>query len=425
MPEKNYTIPGVYLEAPRGRETRVRGVPLGVVGFIGYASVKKSATNVPRGLPDGSEWPVVLQSVEDLDAILEGPSWGNLIPSIRGFFENGGCRCHVVGIPEDVVHNPTTVLGGGGPGARSGLKALDVVDESEIIVAPDLYTVPPGCEEPDLGEFVVVNHTILDFCAGGGNGDLSRGKYFALLDSPPGFNEVQLLEYVKYLKKHPFAAYGAMYYPWIDVPQQDGRLKRLPPCGQVAGIFSNLTRPPPGRPPGTVTTDSGPHLSSGNHVLADAIGGEIELRRVECRDLLEANINSVLPWSGRGMVIWGTRTLSPAEEMNQISVRRVLSYIERSVYYGTQWAVFEPNKPALWKQLTARIEVFLEDLWKAGLLVGDSQSEAFYVKCDDETNPPGEIDEGRVNVVLMVRPVRSVEFIVLKISHQSGESTEE
>ncbi len=423
MVDTSYTIPGVYLETPRSKDTRVRGVPLGVAGFIGYASVRKgSDAESPSG---GSPWPVLIQSIEDLEARIETPPWGNLQAAIRGFFENGGSRCFVSGLPWDVPHNPTTVLGGGGPGERHGLTAIDVVDEAELIAAPDLFVFPPSSGAPDLGEIIATTHTILDFCSGGPQGSLSGGKYFAILDSPPAFPKNDLIDYARYLSKHPAAAFGALFYPWIDVPRQDGTLKRLPPSGQIAGILAGLTRPPAGMPPGTVTADSGPHLSAGNHVLADAIGAEEELRRVECRELLEANINSIIPWSGRGMVVWGTRTLSKNEEINQIATRRVLSFIERSVYFGTQWAVFEPNDPALWKQLTARTEVFLEEIWKAGLLAGETQSEAFYVKCDEETNPPGELEEGRINIVLMVRPVRSVEFIVLKITHQGGQTTEE
>ncbi len=423
MADTTYTIPGVYLETPRSRDTRVRGVPLGVAGFIGYASARKGSDVDPA--PGKTPWPVLIQSLEDFEARIDTPSWGNLEASIRGFFENGGTRCFVVGIPDDVPHNPTTVLGGGGPGERLGLTALDVVEEAEIIAAPDLFVVPDSVARPDIGELIATTHTILDFCSGGAHGDLSHGKYFALLDSPPGFRQDDLIEYARYLKKHPAAAFGALYYPWVDVPLPDGRLKRMPPSGQIAGILAKLTQPPPGMPPGTVTADSGPHLSAGNRVLADAIGSEVDLRRVACRDLLEANINTIVPWSGRGMVVWGTRTLSEDEETNQISVRRVLSFVERSVYVGTQWAVFEPNDPSLWKQMTARTEVFLEEIWKAGLLAGESQSEAFFVKCDEETNPPGELEEGHINIVLMVRPVRSVEFIVLKITHQGGQTTEE
>ncbi len=423
MAETNYTIPGVYLEAPRSRDTRVRGTPLGVAGFLGYASVKPgSDVHVP---PGNTPWPVLIRSIEDYQARIETPAWSNLDVAVRGFFENGGARCYVVGLPHDVPHTPNTVLGGGGPGQREGLTALDVVEEVELIAAPDLFLSPDGRPQADMGDLIATTHSILDFCAGGANGELSHGKYFALLDPPPGIQRQDLLEYVAYLRKHPAAAFGALYYPWIDVVLQDGRLKRVPPSGQIAGVLARLTMPPPGMPPGTVTTDSGPHLSAGNKVLADAIGGAEELRRVECRELLEANINSIIPWSGRGMVIWGTRTLSENPELNQIAVRRVLSFVERSVYFGTQWALFEPNDPTLWKQLTGRVEAFLETIWKAGLLAGETQSEAFYVKCDEETNPPGELEEGRINIVLMVRPVRSVEFIVLKITHQGGQIREE
>jgi hypothetical protein len=416
-----YSIPGVYFESPRGQDLRLKGVPVGVAGFVGYCAPRPDVIRAARKSPGQSLWPIAIETVEQIDEKLQAPSWGHLVPALRGYFFNGGKRALVVGIPDDTVHNPVSILGGGEPGARSGLSALDAAEEAELVLAPDLFLVPPGCNPPDLNDVLSCHFALLDFCRGSREGaQISQGGYFALLDAPPGLSEENIQQYAAFLRGHPAAQFGALYYPWIDVPRRDGSLHRMPACGQIAGIISRASGPPEGEDPGTVASDIGPHISPANKPIIDAVGAEIPLLRTACRELLEIGINCVIPWSGRGLVTWGTRTMSPEEETNQISVRRVLSYIERSVFVGTQWAVFEPNDHNLWKRLKARVEVFLEDLWKKGILVGESPGEAFYVQCDEESNPPLEREAGRVNIVILVRPVRSTEFIVLRITQEGA-----
>lgn len=416
MSEPIYSIPGVYFETPRSRDLRLKGVPVGITGFMGYCR--------PRASRRGSNevrWPVAIETVEQIQELLDAPAWSNMLYALYGFFANGGQRCYVVGLPENEPHSPVSLLGGGEPGNRYGLSALDATDEVEILALPDLYIVPPGHRPAQLEEVLSVQYALLDFCKGMRNeGRISQGGYLAIIDAPPELSESEAVEFARLLRAHPYADHAALYYPWIDVMRTDGILQRIPPCGQLAGHYSFLSRPPDGEPPGSIGYNQGPQMSAGNRIIVDAIGAEIELKRMATRDQMEMGVNCLLSWPTRGIVVWGTRTLSSEKELNQISVRRILSYIERSIYVGTQWAVFEPNDHTLWKRLKSRIEIFLEDLWKKGLLVGDTQDEAFHVKCDDELNTASERDEGRVNILVLVRPVRSTEFIVLQISHEGG-----
>lgn len=417
MKDRVYTIPGVYFETPRSRELRLKGVPVGVTGFIGYCRRKVGRA----GTTSGPLWPIMIESAEQIHELIEVPYWSNMVYALYGFFANGGHKCFVVGISEEEVHSQVNLLGGGEPGHRYGLAALDAAEEVELIAAPDLYLVPPGLPDPELNEVLVNIYTILDFCKGFTEQDrVSQGGYFAILDAPPELSEEAVVEFARILRNHPNADHAALFYPWIDVMRGDGLLHRIPPSGQLSGILSGASKPGEGELPGSVGFNNGPHLSAGNKVVADAISAEIALRRTSLQTQMEANVNCLVSWPTRGIVVWGTRTLSPQKELNQISVRRVLSYIERSIYVGTQWAVFEPNDMSLWKRMTSTIEIFLDDLWKKGILVGDSPEEAFIVQCDEENNPPSEQDEGRLNIMVLVKPVRSTEYIVIQITHETA-----
>src|SRR5207245_2586937 len=127
--------------------------------------------------------------------------------------------------------------------------------------------------------------------------------------------------------------------------------------------------------------------------------------------------NTLVPFTGRGIRIWGARTLSSDPAFVQINVRRLFILVRKSVEKYAQWVVFEPNEPSLWKKMVRSIDVFLGDLWKEGALVGAAQDEAYYVKCDEETNPPEARDAGELICEIGISPVKPAEFIVIRI-HQ-------
>ncbi|MGH9250067.1 MAG: phage tail sheath C-terminal domain-containing protein, partial [Acidimicrobiales bacterium] len=83
---------------------------------------------------------------------------------------------------------------------------------------------------------------------------------------------------------------------------------------------------------------------------------------------------------------------------------------------GTQWAVFEPNNERLWANIRSTIEDFLLVQWKSGALMGTKPEEAFFVRCDRETNPDEEIDAGRVTTLIGLAPVKPAEFVIFKVS---------
>ena len=398
--------PGVTVAQPVVDETRVVGVAIGITGFLGYAQAR-----------DGRSWPIQLSAEDQIDQALELPEWGLLRPALRSFFRNGGRVCMVVGLEADAVHSPIGVICGGGPGNRSGLTIFDLGENVELLAFPDLYRVPPGATAPGMRHIVATHQAITAFCSGLGGS--SRGGYFAILDAPPGLNERQASVYARKLSGSATAEFASLYYPWLEVDSGRGELMAIPPCGSVAGIYSEMSSPASGG----ISSDKGPHQSVANRALADAISAQTHVSRAESWRLMDEGINPIIPWPGRGMTIWGARTLSKDTNRNHVTVRRILSYVRRSIYLGTRWAVFEANNSILWLRLTAYIQDFLERLRSAGVLIGATAEEAYSVRCDGTTNPTREVDAGRLNVLVAVRPTRSLEHIVVRIFHQRAQTS--
>ena len=112
--------------------------------------------------------------------------------------------------------------------------------------------------------------------------------------------------------------------------------------------------------------------------------------------------------------------MSSDPEWRYVNVRRLFNYLEDSILNGTQWAVFEPNDNALWAKIRRSIAAFLVMEWRKGALFGATPNEAFYVKCDSETNPAEAIDVGQVTCQIGVAPVKPAEFVIFQLSQFSG-----
>jgi phage tail sheath protein FI len=122
----------------------------------------------------------------------------------------------------------------------------------------------------------------------------------------------------------------------------------------------------------------------------------------------------------RGIRVWGGRTLSSDPSWRYVNVRRLFNYIEESILLGTQWVVFEPNDMDLWQRVKRTVYAFLLGQRRQGALFGATPEQAFYVKCDEETNPPESIDEGKLVVEIGVAPVKPAEFVIFRISQWQG-----
>jgi phage tail sheath protein FI len=171
-----------------------------------------------------------------------------------------------------------------------------------------------------------------------------------------------------------------------------------------------------------VDSTRGVHKAPANELFRTAIGLKYNLTDAEQELLNPKGINCIREFPGRGIRVWGARTISSNPEWRYINVRRLFCMVEQAIQNGTNWVVFEPNTRDLWKKITRNITAFLLNIWRAGALFGDTPEEAFYVRCDDELNPPESIDAGYVVVELGLAPAKPAEFVVFRVSQKTLEN---
>jgi phage tail sheath protein FI len=229
----------------------------------------------------------------------------------------------------------------------------------------------------------------------------------AILDVPDvaGTPEGRLPEdaiiYVRSLRQTKFAA---AYYPWIKVDDPlriKGLVRDIPPSGHVAGIYARSDRA------------RGVHKPPANEVAEGAVDVRFAVTDILHANLNDAGVNVIRSFAGRGIRVYGARTLD--SEMRFVNVRRLLSMIEKAIDQGTQWTVFEPNNILLRSEIDRVVRSYLQTLYRRGMLDGGTPDEAYVVKCDDSTNPPEEIERGRVVCQIGVQPPYPAEFVVALI----------
>jgi len=409
----SYLSPGVYVEEVDRGGKPIEAVGTNTVGFLGESS--KGPTNEAVLI---TNWSQFVKTFGDFKECSE-----HLVHGVYGFFNNGGSRCFVVnvGAPDGgsraVVTAPAAdkdkdkekaaapapapaPSGGGanrdslyigrdnGPGQRTGLKCFEEIDEIAIVTAP-------GQTSP------AVHDAILSHCE-------TRKDRFAILDSAETISGG-----VDKLARPRDSKYGAFYFPWIQVYDPDKGNIFVPPSGHIAGVYSR------------VDSERGVHKAPANEIVRGALGLKYNVSKGE-QDLLNPKgINAIRFLSG-AIRIWGARTLSSDPSWRYINVRRLFIMVESSIERATQWVVFEPNDHRLWKRVQRTISSFLTLLWRNGALMGTSPEQAFYVKCDEETNPPEVIDAGQLVVEIGLAPVKPAEFVIFRIGQMaSGGGVEE
>jgi len=201
---------------------------------------------------------------------------------------------------------------------------------------------------------------------------------------------------------------AAYYVPWLVVAGAGGREQVVPPGGLVAGIYAR--------------TDAarGVHTAPANELVTGVLRPHVAIDDGAQRILNPAGVNVIRSVAGRGVLVWGARTLSNDPQWRYVSVRRYLDFLEKSIERGTQWAVFEPNGEALWARVAAVIDEFLSAEWRNGALMGDRPGHAFFVRCDRSTMTQADIDNGRLICLIGVAPVRPAEFVIFRIVHRSA-----
>jgi hypothetical protein len=338
---------------------------------------------------------------EEFRKWLSLPSVFTFVAAINGFFDNGGGKAYVylMGVQDldcSIRENQADKL---------GLYAFDDVDDMALMVAPGL----------NMNQ----QREMLEMC------EVRRDR-FAILDGPivsdgnmdmPASNK----------------GYGAIYVPWVKVTKpswyvgnQDhikvtGPNRRklvkpdknelfVPPSGHITGLIAR------------VDGERGVHKAPANEVLMGITGISQNINRIEQGQYNDRGINVVRFFKDRGTRVWGARTLGTMSDASwkYINVRRLFIMVEQSIMLGSQWSVFEPNDQTLWKKLIRDARAYLLRVWRSGALFGKTPEEAFYVKCDEETNPRYLIDAGQVNIQVGMCPVKPAEFVVFSIGQWDG-----
>jgi uncharacterized protein len=283
---------------------------------------------------------------------------------------------------------------------RTGVGALEAIDDITMLVLPDLMSVPPG-EKLNLDLVKAVQTAMIAHCE-------IMGDRVAILDAPPNATPQEIKEWRMNITGYD-SSYATLYYPWIQV--DDPILNRpvyVPPSGHVAGVWARNDN------------TRGVHKAPANEVVLGATGLAYNMTKGEQDTLNPNGINAIRAFPGRGIRIWGARTLSSNPSWRYINVRRLFNFVEKSIENGTQWVVFEPNDMMLWARVRRDVGAFLSTVWSEGALFGNSPSQAFYVKCDEELNPPESRDLGRLIIEIGMSPVKPAEFVIFRISQWAG-----
>ena len=266
------------------------------------------------------------------------------------------------------------------PGERTGLSAFTEVDEISMVCIPN------------ENNFTGLTDEIVKHC------ELMKDR-FAVLQA--GQNAGLVSKLIPPLD----SKYAAFYYPWIKVMDPlTNSPKLIPPGGHVVGVYARSD------------TERGVYKAPANEIVRGVVGLQFLLTSGEQDILNPRGVNCIRAFRGRGIRVWGARTISSDPIWKYINVRRLFLYIEESIEEGTQWVIFEPNNQRLWARVKQTITDFLTRVWKDGALMGTTPDEAFFVKCDETTMTPDDIDNGRLIILIGIAPVKPAEFVIFRIA---------
>ena len=363
----------------------IEGVGTSTVGFVGMA--EKGDKDKPTLITSWHEF------AEKFGRYTANAPF--LAPSVYGFFVNGGMRCFVVRVKNRATDQDYIGVDEG-PGKKTGLQTLTEIDEIGIVCIPGVT-------------FVSAQQALVAHC------EYMKDR-FCILDSHKnaGIDDV-LMQRENIVSKK---GYGALYYPWVKVPVETPNASTnkvtivediVPPSGYVAGIYARSD------------IERGVHKAPANEVVRGVIDLEFAVTTGQQDILNPEGINVIRALPGRGIRVWGARTLSSDALWKYVNVRRLFLYLEESIDEGTQWVVFEPNDIPLWARVKQTITQFLTGVWRGGMLAGATPEEAFFVKCDRTTMTQDDIDNGKLICVIGVAPVKPAEFVIIKIQQIAGQ----
>lgn len=389
----SYLAPDVYVEEVSSGTRSITGVGTSTAGFVGLAPEGGAHLNQPMAVNSWTEFVNLFGYPAGADQRTAPPPPNTpLAQAVCGFFDNGGRRCIVVNV------GPGNPIYGDGVG-RKGLDVLETMDEVSIVAAPG------ACDPASVD-------ALITHC------EKMRNR-FALIDPPPQEDLRSLQELIRvgqvgaadpaergWRGRMTDGGFAAQYFPRLRVkePFHPRRVVEAAPSGYMAGVYARCD------------AERGVHKAPANETVRGALGLSYAVTRQEQELLNPAGINCIRFFPGEGIRIWGARTLAASSsEWRYVNVRRLFIMVEESIARATRWVVFEPNDATLWKRIVRDVRAFLTLVWRDGALMGTTADQAFFVKCDAETNPPEVVDAGRVVILIGMAPVKPAEFVIFRI----------
>lgn len=382
--------PGVYKsEVFLQLASRLR---TGVPGFVGFVSVLDDDQRARTGAAFSR--PIALYRRGEFESNFTAYTEGYLADAVTGFFLNEGPLCYVVAVelnkPLDAKARASAL--------KDALDSLAPLTDLDLIAVPDA-TLRLSNEEPQVYSFSLnLQREVLQHCA-------TNGGRMAILDALPGQDADAVTgqrDSITTGLSEPIN--GALYYPWIKT--YEGKL--IPPSGHIAGVFARSD------------ARVGVFKAPANEELKGALDLELLVDNTMQGPLNSQGINCVRAFPGRGIRVWGARTLSHDPNWRYISIRRLFLTLQRWIDLNMGWANFEPNMPQLWVRITRELNSYLSELWRAGALAGQTADEAFYIKCDRETNPADALEAGQTITEIGLAPSTPSEFVVVRIVHHTA-----
>ena len=278
---------------------------------------------------------------------------------------------------------------------KTGLKQFEAIDDISIVAAPgSTWNYAQYRDDANAITGLLLAHA-------------ADMRYrIAVLDSAQN----QSIADVRKMRAKLDSKYGALYFPWVRVLDPITRQPTtLPPSGFVAGIYARND------------INRAVYKAPANEVVNLALGFELTITKAQQEVMNPEGVNCFRFFEGRGMLLWGARTVSSDPEWKYVNIRRYFIYLEHSIDRGTQWAVFEPNGERLWANVRRTIEDFLLNEWQMGALLGDKPEKAYFVRCDRSTMTQNDIDNGRLVCLVGVAPLTPAEFVIFRIGQWTAD----
>jgi len=283
-----------------------------------------------------------------------------------------------------------------GPTDRAGLMSLVTVEDVTQLVCPDAMLFVDRIKGPE-GELRThrVQDTMVDLCE-------NLKDRFAILDGP----RTRDIEQVKRWRRRIDSSYCAFYWPWVGVMVGDSSIARIPPSGIMAGLYARCD------------SNEGVHQAPANVPIADAVEVSVPVTEDDLGVLNAEGINVIR--LARGIRPWGARTASSDPRWRYVNVRRLFILLRRSIEAGMSWVTFEQNTEKTWQSVRDMVSFFLGEMYEKGMFAGGKPEDAYFVKCDAETNPSEAVAEGILTCEIGVAPAIPAEFIVISVVQNTG-----